>query len=599
MPDQKFSRRQVVATASALSIGGAHAGVPLSGCVFEQTPAETAAAVSPTNRSFPPGTLERYYSGSGDARRALQAAVSCNARVCAFHGTKTAYDISDHILIPAGVILENIALRATADVKAYAEWGANHQGQLLLLNGDGAKVRNVRIDGANFNSGGIGMNGFAGNEVVDCEISRTGKCAGILLISPGTTSFRVAGNLIYRATQGIQHWQVTHGTISDNVVRVVAGGGIWGADSVNVQISGNAISDCGDVGLDCEGGVDCSHVGNTVRSCNNGEIAWFANGTGSGRVPVNCHFSGNTAHHLPTYLAWDGRSEVARPANASWGSLIVASVTDGQRGIVFSNNNVRSDAGAALYTNDFGAVSCGIEIHGNSFASSVQTHKVQRACGIVVCRNSFRALAGAERNHGVFDNCSGAIWLDNLYVYERPPTTTYALAYAADARVEVGPTIAGNTFKNTGSRAFLHHAARPGAGALVYNNRFSDDFIGNAGVATKDGSPIFRGQRLLLGFTGSLDLAAVAALGGPHTVGYGTLVVMSGGSIAAGLALRYGPTGPTLTSHDGAGGGPGGVRDAHSYAEFSGTTIRLNGAGALTGRIEIDVTSWTSTGGEA
>jgi hypothetical protein len=183
-----------------------------------------------------------------------------------------------------------------------------------------------------------------------------------------------------------------------------------------------------------------------------------------------------------------------------------------------------------------------------------------------------------------------------VYVYDRPPTTTFSLAYTADPKVKLGSTIAGNTFKNTGSRAFLHDAARPGTRALVYNNRFSDDFMGNAGVSTKNGSPIFRGQRLLLGFAGSCDLAAVDALADANTTGSGTLVVMSGGSIAASFELTYGPPGPTLASREREGGNGDGVRDAHPYVDFVGTTIRLSGVGALTGCIAIDVISWAPMG---
>jgi hypothetical protein len=64
-------------------------------------------------------------------------------------------------------------------------------------------------------------------------------------------------------------------TITGNIVRDCALGGIWGAMGENIAITGNTVRDCGDVGIDVEGSFNASITGNTTANCGNGGIALF------------------------------------------------------------------------------------------------------------------------------------------------------------------------------------------------------------------------------------------------------------------------------------------------------------------------------------
>jgi parallel beta-helix repeat protein len=577
------------------------------------TASETAAGVVPVNFVYPPGAIERYYTGSGDALSAIQAALNSNARVFSFYGLQQAFPVSDYLLVPAGVTFENASLLSTVAVTQYSGWGADHQGQLVLLNGNQAKARNLRINCAGLATGGIGLRNFIGNEATDNEIYN-GLSQGILVLcslstgANGALNWRVTDNTIYHMNHGVQHWRARGGVVNSNVVRVIAGGGIWGAGSVNVTATGNKITDCGDVGLDMEGGQGCTYTGNTVESCNNGELSWFPDGTGSGLAPTNCKISANNAWHTATYLSWNGTAETATAASAAGAAMWFAGAITGQRGIVFSDNTCRADIGSALLVDDLyggtppsysGGVApydCGFVIDGNEFYSSATLHTVQRAWNIVVKNNVFHGLVGAEANSNQFKNCSNGVWDNNLYTYEATPTAAWALLYYTDANAAAMPTspqITNNRFVNTGDFAFKHQPFTSGVGAILFGNLFTTGGQGltncyttNGGcTVTGDGFPISRGQTVYVDFTGTttavLNLTSLLLLGNSQTNTKIILACSAGGTRGANYEASYASNGPTVVSREagGAGGGSGSGNPTSTtiYASFSGSTITVTG----------------------
>lgn len=589
---------------------------------YPQTAAEALAGVTPTNVGYPAGAIERYYAGSGDARPAIQNALNCNNRVYSSYGLQQAFPVSSYLLVPADVTFENASLIATAQIPQYPGWsGGDHQGQVVLLNGNQAKARHLQINGAGFAAGGIAIRNFANNDASNNEIFN-GLSQGILIlcsIGPGVLgaqNFTVNGNRVYYMNQGIQHWRARGGSITGNTVRVIAGGGIWGAGSGDVTATGNTITHCGDVGLDMEGGANCTYSGNTVMSCNNGELTWFVDGTGSTLTPTNCLIANNSAWHTSTFLAWNGSAEVTTAANAGGGAMWLTSAQPNQRGITFSNNQCRADIGSALLVNDlYGGVpptysggvapyDCGFIIDDNKFyaaASTAGLHTVQRAWNIVVKNNLFHAMPGAEVNSNQFKNCSNGTWDNNTYHYEFMPTVAYALQYYTDANAAAMPTspqITNNKFINCGDNAFLHQPFTSGRGAILFGNLFNTGYTANAGcTATADGFPICRGQKLYYTFTGTttaaLNLASIQLLGNSQTYSAGILNCFAAGTLGANYSFAYASNGPTVVSRDGSGVSTGNPVSATRYATFAGSTITVTGpaSSAVVANMALEVTS--------
>jgi parallel beta-helix repeat protein len=564
---------------------------------YPQTSSEKSANVTPANYAYPAGAIERYYSGEADARPAIQAALNANSRVYSFYQHRTRFPVSDYLLVPAGVALEDVALLSTGHVSHYSKIGAAHQGQMVILSGDRACARRLMLDGGNNNAGGVVVFNCNGNEVAGCTVSNTGKSQAVLVVN--TTQTRVIGNYLEYTSHGVQHWQCVGCTITGNVIRNVSGGGIWGTDSTDVSISGNSVCDCGDVGIDLEGGVNCQVTGNAIRRCKNGELAWFRNGTGSKTVPSNCLYSGNALYRAATFNSWDTRSAKSEKTSPAGGAIFIASITPGQSNICFSGNSIQAEAGTvALYTNDLGANDCGINLSNNDITTAGLFHNIQRAHGIIMRHNTFIGLAGAEGSQNQLKNCSGALLEGNLYQYSVAKTANYALSYYTDAAIQAPPRITGNTFVNCNSLAFNHDPYVSGVGAVLSDNQFTDAcgpraFQPNGGInVTGNGPPLARGQKLFLRCAPTLDLAKVGALRAPNVVARGRLVVLDGGTAGPSYDIMFTSKGPSLVSRDGQGPGSGIPPTVGSFATFSGTLITVSAPGSPLGHLELEITSF-------
>ena len=568
---------------------------------------------------------------AADSRAAIQLALNSGAAEVRCHED---YPVSGYLVVPAGVRLVAVGrlggIHATQAVTAYVPFGSAHQGQLVLLAGDGARVENMRINGGNFVAGGVAIAGTSDNRVFDCTITNCGNSQAVL--ATGSINLFVGFNFAQYAQHGFQFWQTNGGTVTTNIARCVDGGGFWTADTANMQITGNVAMHCGDVGLDLEGGINNSIIGNVAYACNNGEIAWFNNGTGSGRVPLNNTISGNVAYRLASYQAQVAGVETPTATNGTFAGLTIFTITAGQQGITFKGNTVYATSRTALFTNDLGPSFCGIQFEGNTFVSDSLLHNVQRAFGIQGINNTFRgigATVAAAQNQ--LKNPGNGLWDLNTYEYDTPKNTLAALYYFTDAgaqpawssgtsyvpgnwaysgglyyqcvtaninsvppnanwvAVSASPTISREKFRNCGAFAFKHDPSVSFIPAVVMENEFSEGYVSNGGVeCTANGYPIYKNQRLYVLIndgtaTPSKDLATLTAVDNPsgQITSKMMLQVWSGGARGATYELIYIYT-SSIFSRDGSGASSGIVPNASRYATFTASTIALTGPSAGT-----------------
>ena len=567
--------------------------------IWVRTAAEIAAGVTPTNYAYPPGCIERYgnlttsLSGSAANTAIIQTALnSGETDIFSAYGWLNQYPVNAILQVPANVLFRDVSLIATANMAPTATEG---DGQIIALMGNYARVHRVQTDGNQYYAGGVAAyNGTTGNEIVGCYIhSATSYNGSIDVNSPaqaislqGAKNFRVLDNYCYDTRHGIQHWQCASGVIDGNVCLLNLGGGIWGTDSENLSITGNTISDCADVGLDMEGGVNCVTSGNTVRNANNGELSWFKNGTGSGRTPVNCLFTANNCYRSSTYLQMVSGVPTATACNAQAGGIQISSVTFGQSQIVFKGNSVYNS-----WSDSFGLLcaalgngASGLAIEGNDIQSVGSIFLIQEAQGIVVSGNTFRGLPGSESLTNVWKDCFGGVFDDNEFIYTNTKTTTYALQYYTDnTDSTANPYITNNRFYNCADLAFQHNPFTSAVRAILSGNQFTLNASGSAYtpnggcVSTTNGYPIFRNQDLLLGSSGTttttltLNSASISALGGSDYYGSGKMMIIDPAQILNTYEI-VSPAGGNIVSRDGTGSGSGTRSSSVVYASFSTQT---------------------------
>ncbi len=122
---------------------------------------------------------------------------------------------------------------------------------------------------------------LSSNSISNC--TQDGRSAGINLgFSSGG---QILNNSVSSCPHGILWWGgdsatsdpigISNLTISNNTVTNIARGCIWGSNGTGVNVSGNTVNGCGDVGIDLEGTSSSTVSNNNVTNANNGGITTF------------------------------------------------------------------------------------------------------------------------------------------------------------------------------------------------------------------------------------------------------------------------------------------------------------------------------------
>jgi hypothetical protein len=142
---------------------------------------------------------------------------------------------------------------------------------------DGLRIREVAEQGIHVvKSKGVILRNLI---VTGCGAKGIDQFQGIHLVI--SQNIQVINCRVENAQHGIQWWgDDTNGfceniTIRGSTVRRVDGGGIWGYKGRKIAVTGNNVSECGDVGVDFENSFNSTATGNSVRDCKNHGLATF------------------------------------------------------------------------------------------------------------------------------------------------------------------------------------------------------------------------------------------------------------------------------------------------------------------------------------
>lgn len=122
---------------------------------------------------------------------------------------------------------------------------------------------------------------LSSNSISNC--SQDNRSAGINL---GFSSRgQISNNAVSSCPHGILWWGgdsaksepigINNLTINNNTVTNISRGCIWGSNGTVVNVSGNTVNGCGDVGIDLEGTSSSTVSNNSVTNANNGGITTF------------------------------------------------------------------------------------------------------------------------------------------------------------------------------------------------------------------------------------------------------------------------------------------------------------------------------------
>lgn len=207
------------------------------------------------------------------AVKVLSAAgqISSNFEVSFNHCINTRLVITnDDTITYANHSTNTVSGTVTRDVKIVGNTGkrtgANltNKAFILLWYTIGGEVHDNRIDGYGY---GIQWWGGDANPVDgNGALANERKCG----------KFSITGNLVERIHDALG-----------------GGGGIWGSMGFGITVGDNVVDDCGDVGIDFEGCIDCTASGNVVSNAVNGNLTSFF-------YNRSVRFTGNTCSHNVT-----------------------------------------------------------------------------------------------------------------------------------------------------------------------------------------------------------------------------------------------------------------------------------------------------------
>lgn len=531
--------------------------------------------------------------GISDDTSAIQSAIqSVAAKGGIVFFPAGTYLVSKVLTIPSYIQLigtgRSSQLLATADM-TLSRTTTNNQGQMLeVKRAESVHIQQLFFNGGGNKAGAVVFSGATNCSIRQCIIDNAPEVQAIMLadensVEPG--NIRLLENTITRVKHGIQLWRASECLVSGNRVDQVSGGGIWQAICTDCVYSNNIISNCGDVGLDLEGGENCLAIGNHVKRCSNGELAVFRGLVGDLTTEKGLCFRGNVLDREPTYTTISG----VEVACNDYGAITVHSVSDDAEDIQFLHNTIRTNGFPAIYTNDIDSTDCGVVIRGNDIRVLSDTEAFHiTAKGILVDRNVFRfAVANSKANS--FKNATDSILSHNQFIYESGKTTEYALHLYTDQLCN-NVLIQGNEFVGCGELACKVEAYKSDKKTfIIQENSFSAKPVRNGGVLiTGSYGAKYSNQSLhilLSPTSGGINLLTMPCFNAnnvnnaPFITGYLDIIVNGLKKNLYNIQLYAN----RLVSRDSSGKPSGMLNDSTYYATFTGTTITFNPAANYTG----------------
>lgn len=465
----------------------------------------------------------------------------------------------------------------------------NNMGQFFEINmRKNVLITNVHTDGQDYNAGGVCISGSQNVTVHNCYFYNSMQ-QGINIAIEGsnkTSNINILHCRFFKVRHGVQMWDCDDVFMFRNYAERVIGGGFWHAVSRNIFYISNRALDCGDVGVDMEGGETCEAIGNICMACKNGEFTVFRGAVNNKLYAQHLVFKNNIAIATATYTKRDGTIE-----NCAFGGITIHSINEGATtGVVFENNEVEVwGARYGIYTNQFSLVDgeCGLTFKDNNIRVKTETgrgHRFLHCVGVHIDNNKF-IFEVANGSVNEIKNCWYAIVKDNFYYFKKGRTTVnpkHAVYLYTDEPGDSSKRLffRKNTIKGAGQYACMADSFKNwGKNMFVLDdNQFSEKQEINGGLfVTEMFGASFINQRLkiLIDVENPVDISTLGMFNqtdvNKRPVAVGQFILKNGGALRNCYSIVYFKN--QIRSYDGGGPGSGVVGANDFYVTFDGTTM--------------------------
>ena len=421
---------------------------------------------------------------------------------------------------------------------------------------------------------------------------------GILLAA--SNDGRVLYNNLINGDYAINTYASGNVLVEGNFVQYMVHGGIYNVFTENYTAAHNHIFDCGDNGIDSEGGRFNTWHHNTVGRCQNGEVNIFDGGAGPPYTMHDLVFEQNNLTREAQYGTMNAAGTVVTMAacNPSFGAISVMSLGPNCYNIIARDNIVTVRYGVGIYHGilpdkaDRDVLMLRNQITAYPGASGF--YRVLNGDGLTFEANILTGKAGTENQINEFRDVHNGRYSRNIHRFDLPKISNPAVLINTSGNYATkGIMIDHNVFENCNSLALQYDPFQNGSLiATIWANDFGPAFVVNGGLTiSANGSARLRNQ--------TLQIALVDGLNDINNMPGLSYDRLGGGYVASGYIAfgRAAYNGTYATYHVMGGSGHAvtqGVSAPNLNISISGPSINLNNTtgSVVGGRLHVTVDSY-------
>lgn len=457
--------------------------------------------------------------GSIDDTQKLQTAInSSNMGSTVFFSAGT-YKTTSPLTIPANV---QVVFSKAAQIKVNTSFtaytiGGNDAAYVFIM-GNNSLLENATVDIGGMVTGGIIGISNSNYTIRGCTVKNYGGTKfGIADIA--CKNVIVTNNTVINGVHGIHSYKSDGTLVSGNFIDIMTGGGYYSGWTRRLLVTGNIIKNCGDVGLDFEGGEYNTGTANTIERCKNGELTIYSGNNEDPAVSHHLVLKGNVVHRRATYVTARDVNGVETTANCNsqYGACGFMSVDEGAYESGFENNRLYVENGYGLFHNQlFNKNGRNLFFRGNVVTSSTGFISTLDSDGLHITENTFEGLPGSEGVENIVRDPHGLVMTDNKFSYVNAKSTNYSVRLLTlSGFAQKAPLLARNSFFNCGTLALQIDLYQNGnLNPMLQANNLGATYTSNGGLSiTANGNANLVDQPLkLLLVKGSNNVGAVDGL---------------------------------------------------------------------------------------
>jgi|GEM_PF-6196009 len=368
--------------------------------------------------------------------------------------------------------------------------GGNDGRYVIRVLASNVKIENLQLDMTGKRCGGIMVLNADNVTVTGCNIRNwRGEFPGLhgIEVLAGNDN-RIENNKLTNGDYAINVYKSKGTFVTGNFVDMMFHGGIYTVFTQRMVVTKNTVRNCGDVGVDSEGGANNTWAFNIVTRCKNGEAAIFSGNNADSYVSHHLLFTKNDLTRVAEYTYSDslGTQTFTGACTAAYGACTIMSLDEGCYESGFDDNTIDVRYGLAFFHNQLADQSGRyVFFRKNKVTTYAGLWRCLNSDGLQIIGNEISCKAGTEAQQNETRDGHGLRIAHNDFYYESAKTSGYAiLVNTSSTWASKAPMIEFNTFRGANGLALKYDPFQNGSlVAQIRGNNFGGVYTSTGGLS--------------------------------------------------------------------------------------------------------------------